>query len=680
MPTNKRVKRPAGTLKVAAIVAIATLAAGVALLAAVVPPFRAAVRATDTALYDAFYRQRPPQSRRDGPIVIIAVDQSSIDRMAAQENHYRWEWPREYWGAMLAYLERAGARAVAIDLLFEEPSRYNNETDDDRTFAGQLDALTMPVVLAAQLAEPNGVDRFAPPVTRPPRLAAVDVIDDSTVRRYRPFVNNRPSLAVEAARAAGHPIPSWADDPFLLHYYGPTRLPDGADTYRYVPAFDVIVAMMSPDGVAGPIRPELFRDKIVVIGTTAAATFDLKSSPVSAIYPSVEAQATAIDNLLQNQRVIPLAWWVQAAVAWIGALVASAGAIAPRRVWIKVIASLAGAAGIFIVGYLLFTGSGQTTFWLAITAPMLSAALATVAALAWSYLVEDRRRRELLRFLSQYVSKHVADELSRAGELSLGGQRREMTVMFTDIAGFTQLADKLPVDALEEFMGLYLSEMSAGVFEFDATLDKYIGDALMCFWNAPLEQSQHATFACRAALRLRQREKALQSRFAGLGIAKMYTRMGINTGMMVVGNVGSEQKVNYTVIGDAVNLASRLEGANKIYGSQILVAETTVQQVGSEFLFRKLDLLRVRGRSRPLIVYELLAEASAADDRSRTMSDRYEAAFAAYQARKWDRAEQILVELTREFADDAPSHALLKRVRAMRDHPPAAGWDGAHDM
>jgi adenylate cyclase len=671
-------KSSGNTTKVFAIGLIGTIATVLAVLAANVPPVGMAMQRVDLALYDAFYRSRPSESRQSGPVIIIAVDQSSIDRMAASELKHRWEWPREFWGALLGYLERAGSRAVAVDLLFEEPSRYNNEFGDDNTFASQIDALKIPVVYAAQLSKPTDATRFAPPVTRPPRLGAVDVIDDAVVRGYNPFVNDRPSLAVETVRAAGGTIPDWASAPFLLHYYGPTRHADGADTYRYVPAFDVLTAMSTPDGKAGPITPELFKDKIVVIGTTAAATFDLKSSPVSAIYPSVEAQATAIDNLLQGQRVIPIGWMIRMGIAWLGAILATAGTMLPRAVWMKVFLSLAALAAVFAAGYVLFA-TGASIYWLALCMPLLATSLAMVIGLAWSYFVEDRRRRAMLKFLSQYVSPHVAAELSRQNELSLVGQRREMTVMFTDIAGFTQLADKLPVDTLEQFMSLYLNEMSGGVFDFDGTLDKYIGDAIMCFWNAPLDQPEHAALACRAALRLREREQALQAKFAAFGIDRMHTRIGINSGMMVVGNVGSEQKVNYTVIGDAVNLGSRLEGANKIYGSQILVAESTMAKVGGQFHFRKLDLLRVRGRSQPLVVYELLGQPPV-DERLSTLTRKYEAAFDLCQNREWDGAERALVELLGEFADDGPAAALLKRVRKYRDQPPSADWDGAHDM
>jgi adenylate cyclase len=249
--------------------------------------------------------------------------------------------------------------------------------------------------------------------------------------------------------------------------------------------------------------------------------------------------------------------------------------------------------------------------------------------------------------------------------------------MFTDIAGFTDLAELMAVEELETFMNFYLSEMSKIIFELNGTLDKYIGDAIMSFWNAPLDQPEHAAAACQAALQIRDREVALREKLGEIGVFGIQTRIGINTGPMVVGNLGSSQKVNYTVLGDSVILASRLEGANKIYGSQILVAQPTVDVVKDRFTFRKLDLLRVKGRRRPMPVYELLA-AGQVDGAVCQLVEQFESALHAYEKRDWDDAERILVALQARFPDDGPTRVLLGRVRAFRDQPPPADWDGVY--
>jgi adenylate cyclase len=565
---------------------------------------------------------------------------------------------------VLTYLEQCGARAAAIDLLMEEPSNYNRETNDDANFAEVLDGLKMPVVFAAQLKRHES-PLFAPPVKRLPSFGGADVIDGATIREYDFKSNGRPSLALAAVRAANLPIPHLPAGPAKLYYYGPTRRGDGQRTFRTISAFDVVLTAMQVPGASEPITPELFRDKIVLIGLSAPGTFDLKNSPVNRNYPGVESHATAIDNLVLGNRVRTVMPWMNPAV-WISALLASAGTTLPRRMWVKVALSLLAVALLMGTLMMLFKLRG-TLILTPPTAPLVCVCLAILGGFGWTYFIEDRDRRILLRFLSQYVSPHVADELSRRGELSLAGERREMTVMFSDIEGFTTLADQMPADRLEQFMSLYLGEMSKAVFESDATLDKYIGDALMCFWNAPLHQPDHATRACEAALRMVRRERELQGEFAELGIPKLRTRIGINTGMMLVGNVGSRQKVNYTVVGDAVNVSSRLEGANKAFGSQIIVAEPARAQVDDRFNFRRLGALRARGKADALVVYELLSEAP---ERATRLAQRFENALVAYENRDWVLAEQLLVELLRVFPDDLPSTKLLARTRKLQSDPP----------
>lgn len=658
-----------------AVVGVAIAAWGLAILLASVPPFRTAVDVIDISLYDSFYRHRSDEWPREAPVVIIAVDQYSIDRMASQENAFRWPWPREYWGAVLEYLQASGAKAVAVDLLFEEPSGYQNETGDDTNFAKKLDELRIPVIHAVQ-AKLAGNPRFAPPVTRPPMFGAVDVIDSSVIRHYAAMVNGKPSLAAQAVHAAGGSVPQWANSPFLLHFYNPEIRAIRSAPYAYIPAYDVVRAALAPDQNPGEANRANFRDKIVLIGATATATFDLKSAPMMAIFPSVQAHATAIDNLLNSQRVEVMTHAARMAVAFIAALLTTIAAILPRRVLFKVTLSLAALFVAFALGYERFTFHRQIV-WLPLTAPLLAGVFGIIGGLSWTYFIEDRQRRAILKILSQYVSPEVARQLSRRGELSLGGERREMTVMFTDIEGFTTITETMSAVELEPFMNGYLGEVTGALHHENATIDKYIGDAVMAFWNAPLDQPDHAERACLGALRIVRIERERQVRSGQKGI---HTRVGINTGEMVVGNMGSPLKANYTVLGDAVNLANRLEGSNKIYGSQILISETTARCVRGRFLVRRLDRLRVKGRSQPLEVYELLEELQNSDEGLKRLAERYEAALEEYRKQQWESAERVLVELAGEFPEDGPTLMLLERVREFRAHPPAPGWDGVHDV
>jgi adenylate cyclase len=226
-------------------------------------------------------------------------------------------------------------------------------------------------------------------------------------------------------------------------------------------------------------------------------------------------------------------------------------------------------------------------------------------------------------------------------------------------------------------LNFYLEEMSAIVLEQSGTIDKYIGDAIMSFWNAPLRQSDHAILACRAALHMVEREAKIQEPLCAFGVSGLYTRFGINSGEMAVGFTGSSRLMNYTVLGDAVNLASRLEGANKIYGTRVIVSATTADHVREKFLLRKLDVLRVKGKKQPMPVYELICEGTG-DESKRQMVMRYEAALKDYQSQHWDAAEKNLLELAALLPQDMPTRTLLKRVAHFRIEPPETDWDGVY--
>jgi adenylate cyclase len=300
-----------------------------------------------------------------------------------------------------------------------------------------------------------------------------------------------------------------------------------------------------------------------------------------------------------------------------------------------------------------------------------------VGGLAWSYVTEDRLRRQVLRQLAGYVSPAVAARVAEDPRRMLAPEKRDMTVMFTDIAGFTNISESLPSAKLAEMMNFYLGEMAGVILGQDGTIDKFIGDAVMSFWNAPLDQPDHAAAACRAALKIVERERQIQSELARLCGAAVLTRIGINSGSMTVGDMGSEKKFNFTVLGDAVNLGSRLEGANKLYGSRILLSESTADLVRGRFVVRQLDVLRVSGKKRPVSVYELLATGEG-DPALRSRATAYEAALAHYRAQRWDAATEVLRALLAEHPADAPAAALHDRIARLRADPPPADWDGVY--
>lgn len=671
LPLKLSVQSPGRKLIAALLIAACSAMIGVS--ARYVPGLSLAISKLDFLLYDSFYHLRPVQDQTSGPVVIVAADDKSQEELSQKgvgTTTYGWPWPRELWGIMIAYCNKCGARAVALDLIFTEPSVYNDSSPDDAAFAKAVERSKIPVIIGSRFLSDGKPERFAPPIKRP-RLGAVNVGNDLVYRVYQPIVNGAPSLAARTIRdIGGQPF----DAPFLLHYYGPYRNTEGHTTFRYISAANVLAAGVGQKNSG--VDPSMFRDKVVLIGPITVGTNDLKASPLSAEYPGVEIQATAIVNMMNRERVLQLSiGWIVAA-AFLVALAAAVGVVFPRDVKIKNLLAaialpvlLAIAAGLFL---------SHQIRWLPLASPLLAFVLATIGAFAWSYLAEGRQRRFVLKALSQYISPHVAAEIDRdPSALKLGGQRREMTVMFTDIQGFTDLSERLDEHTLTSLLNYYLDEMSSLVLANDGTLDKYIGDAIMSFWNAPVHQPDHAILACHAALAMERREREIQPRLEQMGASGLLTRIGINTGPMVFGNMGSTQKFNYSVLGDAVNLASRLEGANKFYGSRILIAQPTADQVKGHFILRQLDLLRVKGKLKPMAVYELLGQAL--DDADLLCRrDEYEAAFSLYQQQQWDAARQRLLQLCARFPNDRPAAALLERIDYLRAHPPDSDWDGVY--
>jgi adenylate cyclase len=662
--------------RISVCLCITALAWLVALACGRAPLLRDVVEKGDNAFYDAFYRIRPVDSRLDGPVVIIAADDKSLAEVD-QGMHFGWPWPREFWGHIAEYAQKCGAKAVALDLIFDQTSVYQNSTGDDDTFATIVGGLKMPVVFGALVNKDGTWDHFAPAATRP-TFGAVNVGNDVIYRKYDPQVFGKPSLAVAAVTAAGGTPALAADHPFLLHYYGPHQTSDGKPTFRFISASHVLATAMTPGSEKQTgISPDWFKGKIVLVGAITAGTYDLKSSPLSTEYPGVEVQATAIENLLSGQSVQPVAPAIQIAAALLAAILTAIIVVFPRPASVKMLGPILAAGGLVAVAARLFL---QTNIeWLAPTGPLISVAVAGVAGFGWTYFAEDRQRKFMLKALSKVVSPAVAQQLAREpGRLALGTIRTRVTLLFTDLANFTSMSESIDVQKLGELLNRYLGEMSDQVLVHGGTLDKYIGDAIMCFWNAPLPQEQHAILACRTALAIAQREDVIREELRNLGASHLFTRIGINTTDAAVGFVGSSHLFNYTALGDGVNLASRLEGANKLYGTRILLAQSTAELVKNEFLLRKVDLLKVKGKTQPMAVYELMAQRGR-DPKLEELAAGYQSAFIHYQAQHWDQAEQELLELAKRFADDAAVKALLARIGTLRSHPPPPDWDGVYE-
>ncbi|HQG47272.1 MAG TPA: adenylate/guanylate cyclase domain-containing protein, partial [bacterium] len=350
--------------------------------------------------------------------------------------------------------------------------------------------------------------------------------------------------------------------------------------------------------------------------------------------------------------------------------------------WVQGIRVLAVVLGIA----LLFAGAVLFCFTrlhliLPITAPLISLALAVVGQMSYQVAVEQREKKYIRQTFQQYVAPTVVEKMLSSGELpSFGGERKELSVLFSDIRNFTRFSEAHEPEAVATRLSEYLSEMVEVIFKYDGTLDKFVGDAIMAVYGAPYAFADHAERACRTAVEMQQRLRELRKGWADEMFGGFRIGIGINTGKMIVGNLGSRQLFDYTVIGDQVNLASRLEGANKEYETGIIISESTYEQVATSALVRELDKVRLVGRTQPIRIFELRSMDALPQLEQDYLIDLYTEALEAYRLRRWSEALISFRRILRQFPDDGPSRLYTVRCLNFLETPAPEDWDGVYDM
>ena len=454
-------------------------------------------------------------------------------------------------------------------------------------------------------------------------------------------------------------IPVDADGAVLVPYRG------AQGSFPYVSAKDVL------DGSA---EPGVLEDRIVLMGATAAGLLDLRTTPVQNVYPGVEVHANVISGIL-DQRIMRrpayLLGYEFVLLAAIGLLMTG---LLPflSPLWLST--ATVGLGALVVAGNLAaWTGADLV---LPLATPLLLIGLLFVFHVAWGFFIETRGKRQLARLFGQYIPPELVDEMDRdPGEVTLAGESREMTVLFSDVRGFTGISENLEPEELTRLMNAFLTPMTRVIHQHRGTIDKYMGDAIMAFWGAPLDDADHARHALFAAREMQTTMADLQASFEREGWPPLSVGIGINTGVMNVGNMGSEFRMAYTAMGDAVNLGSRLEGLTRSYGVSIIVSESTRHAV-PEFEYRELDVVRVKGKDHPVAIHEPIAPIDEVDRQLRKDLKRYHAALAHYRRQEWDAAERELFSLSREYPDDRVYAMYLDRIMYFRNHPPGDDWDG----
>ncbi|MCX7819597.1 MAG: adenylate/guanylate cyclase domain-containing protein [Kiritimatiellae bacterium] len=649
-------------------------------------------------------------------IRIVLLDQASLD-WARREMRLPWPWPREVYGPILDFCRRAGARAVALDLVFTEPS-VAGVADDEALGAalarnGRVAAALylggpgegettrwpadgtarMPALTAATVWSNRwGASHAAWPIpevaTNAAMLGSVSDTGDSdgVFRRVRPFRvfdgrlvpmlglalrmldlsvgDQLPPLeiAVDQVRIGPHRVPLDREGRVRLRFRG------ASGTHRAFSAAAVIQSELRlAEGGTPTVDPAEFRDRYVLVGASAPALLDLRPTPLGRVYPGVEIHATALDNLLAGDFVRPLPLLVLDVAAMLWCLVTSLAAGAARRAWQVGLALVAAVAGPFC-GALGLAAAG----WYAPAAwPSLAGLSVGIGAALYNYATEGRQKAFIQRAFRHYLGPEVIEQLlADPSRLRLGGEKRQLTIFFSDIEKFSTFSERLDPPQLTRLLNEYLTAMGRAILDHGGYVDKYIGDAIVAFWNAPVEQPDHARRAVFAALACQQILDERRAVWAEQFGAELHMRIGLNTGEVVVGNMGSEERFNYTVLGDAANLASRLEGANKFFGSYVMVADTVREAAGPQFVWRRLGRIRVVGRRAPVTVWEPLG--TAASKGLPEWLPEYDRALALAEEGRFAEAAAAFEHLG---VKDPVSRAHAERCRRFAVQPPA-DWDG----
>jgi adenylate cyclase len=666
-------------------------------------------------------------------VVLVVVDQRSLDFYEA-EIGVTWPWPREFYVPVIEYCAGAGAKALVLDLIFSESSWISPAEDSAFGSAAALAGnVYFPLALSHRAAlsplEEEAFRRLSRAMDEPDYFGRYPEADgllyptgpillgasglgvssylpdpDGVVRRMGTYVRHEdrlvpglPLLVVSdilglaspplpegnTLTLGDHEIPLEPDGSILLNYHGP------AQTYRTIGASGLIQSyVLLMNGMEPTVAPEELRDKIVIFGLVAPGLFDLRPSPLDPVYPGCEVLATAMDNLMNGDVIrrfpaVPgliLILLLGIAGAFLGEYSRSGRMVAVSALILLIPPLLA---------YLSFRGA----LWVPLVVPELAAAFGLFGAYTLNYLRERRLKLMLKGAFTHYVSPHVVDEILEDPDFvtRMGGERREVTLMFLDIAGFTTISEALEPKALVSFLVDVLSELSALILAEDGTIDKYEGDAIMAFFGAPLRHSNPRAAACRASIRCQEAVRSLGDHptLKKLG-AELRIRIGLCHGPAIIGNVGGKERFDYTAIGDTVNVAARLESANKFFGTSILYAqgddaplpfvriEEETAFVGADadaLVGRSVGRIRVKGKRKPVQIHAVLGEkAKIPEELVRTVR-RFHEGLEAYQKGDF----QAALRAFESIPEDGPARLYVRETKSLAGNPPEE-WDGSVEL
>lgn len=649
--------------------------------------------------YDLFSRYLNPATSSDS-IVIIQIDQPSID--ALSKEGITWPWPRQIYAPIVEYLSRADA--VFMDILFTEPSSYGQE--DDTIFAEAVKKTSnvyLPIFLTQQEKALTSEDeefikhiaigdKIYPALIFNSPVAPVDVLKNSvkgsgnvTISPDEDGVYRRIPLVFGLKQ---YTIPnfilSYLIEKGLIKiaqgsiYAQDTRIPltDGRLLIRYskeknpfkvFSAVDILSSYQNVSASKNPaIQKDFFKGKVVFIGLTAAGLYDLKPTSVSSISTGIFILATALDNIATMDFIRPVSRIFVIAIMLFICFSISYFVLRSYSLLINLSIFSVSLLIVIVVLAVLF----KEAIYINIISPAMSLVMSFIIAVAYSYAVEGRERLFLSRTFSQYMDTKVADYLLRNPNLiKPGGQVMRVAIFFADIAGFTSISEKISADRVATMLHRILNSLTEVIIKGNGVIDKYIGDCIMAFWGAPIDTDRDEINACHSAIRCLNALDEINKEFRAEGFPEINIRIGIHSGDAIAGNIGSDRLFHYTVIGDAVNLASRLESVNKFFKTRIIVSEDTLKETGDIFFAREFGLIEVKGKTKPVKIFELISEKENIQPDKKQMVVLFNQAMSHYMEQRWHEAIEIFNKILENYPHDWPSELYKKRCEILMSNP-----------
>jgi len=516
------------------------------------------------------------------------------------------------------------------------------------------------------VSDPDGVVRWMPLVIQ----GGEDLFPPLAVLSVWHYLG-KPQLAVrsgpygvDGVQIGERLVPTDEAGRLFINYRGPPRS---------FPTFSI------SDILEGKLPRGTFKDKIVLVGATAIGIGDIRTTPFGPLFPGPEVHANVVDNVLAGDFIEKPRWstvFDLSAIVGLGVLL---GLILPRTNALTGLA-FSGAlfAGYVLAAYWLFA---QARIALNMVYPLFAVAATYTMLTVYRFLTEERERKRIRGAFQNYVAPEVVEiVLKEPGGVQLGGEEKVLTALLSDMEGFSTYSEHVSPKEVITVLSDYYAEMTDEIFAVQGTLVEYVGDELFALYGAPVTQADHATRACNCALAMQARRAALGDAWEKIGRPRIKARTGINSGNMLVGNIGSKYRIHYAATGDAVNLASRLEGLNKIYGTEIIISGDTAELVAGAFRLRELDMTRVKGREQVLRIYELLGVADMhVPEQQEELLELYQAGLTPYRERRWDDALKLFGKCLRINPDDGASKLMEWRCQMYRENPPSEDWDGTFE-